>query len=150
MICFSAEKCVLGFLTLLIICRQLERYVLTLKLLHLFAFQDSYSYVRSTATAVAYDSKQYYQQPTATAAVAAAHPQPSVADSYYQTGMTFTPFKHHLLRPKLPSWTSVKICLVVYFCTVKFPFTIPQLLFSDLHTVKSTPIWTLTQNLIFF
>uniref|UniRef100_A0A3Q3A885 Zinc finger RNA-binding protein n=1 Tax=Kryptolebias marmoratus TaxID=37003 RepID=A0A3Q3A885_KRYMA len=48
-------------------------------------YQDSYSYVRSTATAVAYDSKQYYQQPTATAAVAAAHPQPSVADSYYQT-----------------------------------------------------------------
>uniref|UniRef100_A0A672HQ17 Zinc finger RNA-binding protein n=1 Tax=Salarias fasciatus TaxID=181472 RepID=A0A672HQ17_SALFA len=49
-------------------------------------YQDSYSYVRSTATAVAYDSKQYYQQPTATAAVAAAaQPQPSVADSYYQT-----------------------------------------------------------------
>uniref|UniRef100_A0AAQ5YKN3 Uncharacterized protein n=1 Tax=Amphiprion ocellaris TaxID=80972 RepID=A0AAQ5YKN3_AMPOC len=35
-------------------------------------YQDSYSYVRSTAPAVAYDSKQYYQQPTATAAVAAA------------------------------------------------------------------------------
>lgn len=51
--------------------------------------QDSYSYVRSTAPAVAYDSKQYYQQPTATAAVAAAaaaQPQPTVADSYYQTG----------------------------------------------------------------
>ncbi|XP_038558776.1 zinc finger RNA-binding protein isoform X2 [Micropterus salmoides] len=48
-------------------------------------YQDSYSYVRSTAPAVAYDSKQYYQQPTATAAVAAAPPQPSVADSYYQT-----------------------------------------------------------------
>uniref|UniRef100_A0A8C4IN23 Zinc finger RNA-binding protein n=1 Tax=Dicentrarchus labrax TaxID=13489 RepID=A0A8C4IN23_DICLA len=49
-------------------------------------YQDSYSYVRSTAPAVAYDStKQYYQQPTATAAVAAAQPQPSVADSYYQT-----------------------------------------------------------------
>ncbi|KFQ13437.1 Zinc finger RNA-binding protein, partial [Leptosomus discolor] len=31
-------------------------------------YQDSYSYVRSTAPAVAYDSKQYYQQPTATAA----------------------------------------------------------------------------------
>ncbi|XP_058491787.1 zinc finger RNA-binding protein isoform X2 [Solea solea] len=46
-------------------------------------YQDTYSYVRSTAPAVAYDSKQYYQQPTATAAVAAA--QPSVADSYYQT-----------------------------------------------------------------
>ena len=43
--------------------------------------------MRSTAPAVAYDSKQYYQQPTATAAVAAAQPQPSVADSYYQTGM---------------------------------------------------------------
>ncbi|XP_047447418.1 zinc finger RNA-binding protein [Mugil cephalus] len=48
-------------------------------------YQDSYTYVRSTAQAVAYDSKQYYQQPTATAAVAAAQPQPSVADSYYQT-----------------------------------------------------------------
>ena len=60
--------------------------------------QDSYSYVRSTAPAVAYDSKQYYQQPTATAAVAAAQPQPSVADSYYQTGMLnlkliFIPFQ---------------------------------------------------------
>ncbi|MGH0170749.1 UNVERIFIED_CONTAM: hypothetical protein FKN15_059699 [Acipenser sinensis] len=50
-------------------------------------YQDSYSYVRSTAPAVAYDSKQYYQQPTATAAVAAvaAQPQPTVSDSYYQT-----------------------------------------------------------------
>uniref|UniRef100_A0A672Z979 Zinc finger RNA-binding protein n=1 Tax=Sphaeramia orbicularis TaxID=375764 RepID=A0A672Z979_9TELE len=48
-------------------------------------YQDTYSYVRSTATAVTYDSKQYYQQPSATAAVAAAQPQPSVADSYYQT-----------------------------------------------------------------
>ncbi|XP_076005502.1 zinc finger RNA-binding protein isoform X2 [Genypterus blacodes] len=48
-------------------------------------YQDSYSYVRSTAPAVAYDTKQYYQQPTATAAVAAAQPQPSVAESYYQT-----------------------------------------------------------------
>ncbi|XP_078106058.1 zinc finger RNA-binding protein isoform X3 [Sander vitreus] len=47
-------------------------------------YQDSYSYVRSTAP-VAYDTKQYYQQPTATAAVAAAQSQPSVADSYYQT-----------------------------------------------------------------
>nr|XP_033789211.1 zinc finger RNA-binding protein isoform X2 [Geotrypetes seraphini] len=53
-------------------------------------YQDSYSYVRSTAPAVAYDNKQYYQQPTATAAAvaaaaAAAQPQPSVAESYYQT-----------------------------------------------------------------
>uniref|UniRef100_A0A1A8HBM4 Zinc finger RNA-binding protein n=1 Tax=Nothobranchius korthausae TaxID=1143690 RepID=A0A1A8HBM4_9TELE len=49
-------------------------------------YQESYSYVRSTASAVGYDgTKQYYQQPTATAAVAAAHPQPSVAESYYQT-----------------------------------------------------------------
>lgn len=50
--------------------------------------KDTYSYVRSTAPAVAYDSKQYYQQPTATAAAvaAAAQPQPSVAESYYQTG----------------------------------------------------------------
>uniref|UniRef100_A0A8C2C482 Zinc finger RNA-binding protein n=1 Tax=Cyprinus carpio TaxID=7962 RepID=A0A8C2C482_CYPCA len=49
--------------------------------------QDSYSYVRSTAPAVAYDSKQYYQQPAATPAVAAAaaQPQPTVAESYYQT-----------------------------------------------------------------
>ncbi|XP_062399206.1 zinc finger RNA-binding protein isoform X2 [Sardina pilchardus] len=49
-------------------------------------YQDTYSYVRSTAPTMAYDSKQYYQQPTATAAVAAAaQPQPSVAESYYQT-----------------------------------------------------------------
>lgn len=50
--------------------------------------QDSYSYVRSTAPAVAYDSKQYYQQPVATPAVAAAaaQPQQTVAESYYQTG----------------------------------------------------------------
>ncbi|XP_072272662.1 zinc finger RNA-binding protein isoform X2 [Pyxicephalus adspersus] len=50
-------------------------------------YQDSYSYVRSTAPAVAYDNKTYYQQPTATAAAvaAAAQPQPSVAESYYQT-----------------------------------------------------------------
>uniref|UniRef100_A0A673K8Y1 Zinc finger RNA-binding protein n=1 Tax=Sinocyclocheilus rhinocerous TaxID=307959 RepID=A0A673K8Y1_9TELE len=50
-------------------------------------YQDSYSYVRSTAPAVAYDSKQYYQQPAATPAVAAAaaQPPPTVAESYYQT-----------------------------------------------------------------
>ncbi|XP_073716797.1 zinc finger RNA-binding protein [Misgurnus anguillicaudatus] len=55
-------------------------------------YQDSYSYVRSTAPAVAYDSKQYYQQSAATpavaaaaAAAAAAQPQPTVAESYYQT-----------------------------------------------------------------
>ncbi|XP_064152772.1 zinc finger RNA-binding protein isoform X1 [Anguilla rostrata] len=55
-------------------------------------YQDSYSFVRSTAPAVAYDSKQYYQQPTATAAVAAAaaQPQPTVAESYYQTGTLST------------------------------------------------------------
>lgn len=57
-----------------------------------FLLQDSYSYVRSTAPAVAYDSKQYYQQPTATAAVAAAQPQPTVADSYYQTGILMVIF----------------------------------------------------------
>uniref|UniRef100_A0A3P8VJ89 Zinc finger RNA-binding protein n=1 Tax=Cynoglossus semilaevis TaxID=244447 RepID=A0A3P8VJ89_CYNSE len=57
-------------------------------------YQDSYSYVRSTAPAVAYDSKQYYQQPTATAAVAAAaQPQPSVADSYYQTGTSYSGYE---------------------------------------------------------
>ena len=54
--------------------------------------QDSYSYVRSTAPAVAYDSKQYYQQPSASAAVAAAQPQPSVAESYYQTGALASPW----------------------------------------------------------
>lgn len=43
--------------------------------------------MRSTASAVGYDSKQYYQQPAATAAVAAAQPQPSVAESYYQSGV---------------------------------------------------------------
>lgn len=61
----------------------------TVSVLLLWCFlQDSYSYVRSSAPAVAYDSKQYYQQPIATAAVAAAaaQPQPSVADSYYQSG----------------------------------------------------------------
>ncbi|XP_036384402.1 zinc finger RNA-binding protein-like isoform X1 [Megalops cyprinoides] len=59
------------------------------------SYQDSYSYVRSTAPAVAYDSKQYYQQPTATAAVAAAvaQPQPTVAESYYQTGTLNTPWE---------------------------------------------------------
>lgn len=57
------------------------------------SLQDSYSYVRSTAPAVAYDSKQYYQQSAATpavAAAAAAQPQPTVAESYYQTGMLDT------------------------------------------------------------
>ncbi|KAM6232398.1 zinc finger RNA-binding protein-like isoform 2-T2 [Porphyrio hochstetteri] len=48
-------------------------------------YQDSYSYVRSTAPAVAYDSKQYYQQPTVTAVAPATQSQPSVAESYYQT-----------------------------------------------------------------
>uniref|UniRef100_A0A7N6AMG3 Zinc finger RNA-binding protein n=1 Tax=Anabas testudineus TaxID=64144 RepID=A0A7N6AMG3_ANATE len=56
-------------------------------------YQDSYSYVRSSAPAVAYDSKQYYQQPTATAAVAAAQPQPTVADSYYQTGTSYSGYE---------------------------------------------------------
>ncbi|KAK6494835.1 zinc finger RNA-binding protein-like isoform X2 [Huso huso] len=69
-------------------------------------YQDSYSYVRSTAPAVAYDSKQYYQQPTATAAVAAAaaQPQPTVSDSYYQTGTLNTAWdsswKKSLQAPK--------------------------------------------------
>uniref|UniRef100_A0A673W204 Zinc finger RNA-binding protein n=1 Tax=Salmo trutta TaxID=8032 RepID=A0A673W204_SALTR len=45
-------------------------------------YQDSYSYVRSTAPAVTYDPKQYYQQPVASAAVAV-QPQPT-AESYYQ------------------------------------------------------------------
>uniref|UniRef100_UPI00398F3829 zinc finger RNA-binding protein isoform X3 n=1 Tax=Pristiophorus japonicus TaxID=55135 RepID=UPI00398F3829 len=42
-------------------------------------YQDTYTYVRSTAPAIAYDSKQYYQQPAA-----AAQPQPTVAEAYYQ------------------------------------------------------------------
>ncbi|CAB1322481.1 unnamed protein product [Coregonus sp. 'balchen'] len=46
-------------------------------------YQDSYSYVRSTAPAVTYDPKQYYQQPVASAAVAV-QPQPT-AEAYYQT-----------------------------------------------------------------
>ncbi|XP_061116051.1 zinc finger RNA-binding protein isoform X2 [Conger conger] len=56
-------------------------------------YQDSYSFVRSGAPAVAYDSKQYYQQPSATAAAVAAataQPQPSVAESYYQSGTMST------------------------------------------------------------
>ncbi|XP_041061295.1 zinc finger RNA-binding protein-like isoform X5 [Carcharodon carcharias] len=42
--------------------------------------KDSYSYARSTATAPSYD-KQYYQQPVS----AAAQPQHTATDSYYQT-----------------------------------------------------------------
>ncbi len=51
--------------------------------------QDSYSYVRSTAPAVAYDSKQYYQQPVATPTVGRCRSPATttVAESYYQTGM---------------------------------------------------------------
>lgn len=64
--------------------------------------KDTYSYVRSTAPAVAYDSKQYYQQPTATAAVAAAQPQPSVAESYYQTGN----HRSHTLKSWHFIWTT--------------------------------------------
>uniref|UniRef100_A0A8C2EGI1 Zinc finger RNA-binding protein n=1 Tax=Cyprinus carpio TaxID=7962 RepID=A0A8C2EGI1_CYPCA len=58
-------------------------------------YQDSYSYVRSTAPAVAYDSKQYYQQPVVTPAVAAAaaQPQPTVAESYYQTGTSYSGYE---------------------------------------------------------
>uniref|UniRef100_A0A673K8Z1 Zinc finger RNA-binding protein n=1 Tax=Sinocyclocheilus rhinocerous TaxID=307959 RepID=A0A673K8Z1_9TELE len=58
-------------------------------------YQDSYSYVRSTAPAVAYDSKQYYQQPAATPAVAAAaaQPPPTVAESYYQTGTSYSGYE---------------------------------------------------------
>ncbi|KAJ3603590.1 hypothetical protein NHX12_028335 [Muraenolepis orangiensis] len=48
-------------------------------------YQDSYSYVRSSAPAVAYDSKQYYQQPLCTATAAVVAPQPTAAESYYQT-----------------------------------------------------------------
>ncbi|XP_072100443.1 zinc finger RNA-binding protein-like isoform X3 [Mobula birostris] len=43
-------------------------------------YQDNYSYARSTATAPTYD-KQYYQQPVS----AAAQPQHTATDSYYQT-----------------------------------------------------------------
>ncbi|KAJ8396593.1 hypothetical protein AAFF_G00016590 [Aldrovandia affinis] len=69
-------------------------------------YQDSYSYVRSTAPAVAYDTKQYYQQATASAAVATAvaQPQPTVAESYYQTGTLNTTWestwKKSLQAPK--------------------------------------------------
>uniref|UniRef100_A0A3B3TB07 Zinc finger RNA-binding protein n=1 Tax=Paramormyrops kingsleyae TaxID=1676925 RepID=A0A3B3TB07_9TELE len=56
-------------------------------------YQDSYSYVRSTAPAVAYDAKQYYQQTAATAAVAAAQPQPTVAETYYQTGTSYSGYE---------------------------------------------------------
>ncbi|XP_069784975.1 zinc finger RNA-binding protein-like isoform X2 [Narcine bancroftii] len=42
--------------------------------------KDNYSYARSTATAPTYD-KQYYQQPVS----AAAQPQHTATDSYYQT-----------------------------------------------------------------
>uniref|UniRef100_A0A8C7C853 Zinc finger RNA-binding protein n=1 Tax=Oncorhynchus kisutch TaxID=8019 RepID=A0A8C7C853_ONCKI len=55
-------------------------------------YQDSYSYVRSTAPAVTYDPKQYYQQPVASSAVAAAvavQPQPT-AESYYQTAAVYS------------------------------------------------------------
>ncbi|XP_028980382.2 zinc finger RNA-binding protein isoform X3 [Esox lucius] len=66
-------------------------------------YQDSYSYVRSTAPAVAYDPKQYYQQPVASAAVAAAQPQPT-AESYYQTASLNAPWdsawKKTLQAPK--------------------------------------------------
>ncbi|KAJ8005590.1 hypothetical protein DPEC_G00119520 [Dallia pectoralis] len=66
-------------------------------------YQDSYSYVRSTAPAVTYDPKQYYQQPVASAAVATAQPQPT-AESYYQTASLNTPWdttwKKTLQAPK--------------------------------------------------
>uniref|UniRef100_A0A8L0DRA8 Zinc finger RNA-binding protein n=1 Tax=Oncorhynchus mykiss TaxID=8022 RepID=A0A8L0DRA8_ONCMY len=55
-------------------------------------YQDSYSYVRSTAPAVTYDPKQYYQQPVASSAVAAAvavQPQPT-AESYYQAAAVYS------------------------------------------------------------
>lgn len=49
---------------------------------------------------MAYDSKQYYQQPTATAAAvaAAAQPQPSVAETYYQTGGLYEHKQDQLLK----------------------------------------------------
>ncbi|XP_031685421.1 zinc finger RNA-binding protein isoform X3 [Oncorhynchus kisutch] len=64
-------------------------------------YQDSYSYVRSTAPAVTYDPKQYYQQPVASAAVAV-QPQPT-AESYYQTASLNTwdtPWKKSLPASK--------------------------------------------------
>lgn len=90
----------------------------------LIILQDSYSYVRSTAPAVAYDSKQYYQQPTATAAVAAAQPQPSVADTYYQTGTLKYTFFYPITTKcidlqsfwLLAYFTAKKLCPYLIFC----------------------------------
>ncbi|XP_068617085.1 zinc finger RNA-binding protein [Brachionichthys hirsutus] len=94
-------------------------------------YQDSYSYVRSTAPAVAYDSKQYYQQASATAAVAAAQPQPSVADSYYQTaakagysqGVTYTQSQQSrqvtVIKPAAPSPASSTFSIYPVSSTVQ-------------------------------
>uniref|UniRef100_A0A4W5KWY6 Zinc finger RNA binding protein n=1 Tax=Hucho hucho TaxID=62062 RepID=A0A4W5KWY6_9TELE len=74
-------------------------------------YQDSYSYVRSSAPAVTYDPKQYYQQPVASAAVAV-QPQPT-AESYYQTA-SLTPYTQTqqtrqvtAIKPAAPSTFSI-------------------------------------------
>uniref|UniRef100_A0A8C7M7X1 Zinc finger RNA-binding protein n=1 Tax=Oncorhynchus kisutch TaxID=8019 RepID=A0A8C7M7X1_ONCKI len=74
-------------------------------------YQDSYSYVRSTAPAVTYDPKQYYQQPVASAAVAV-QPQPT-AESYYQT-TSLAPYTQTqqtrqvtAIKPAVPSTFSI-------------------------------------------
>uniref|UniRef100_A0A673WD11 Zinc finger RNA-binding protein n=1 Tax=Salmo trutta TaxID=8032 RepID=A0A673WD11_SALTR len=74
-------------------------------------YQDSYSYVRSTAPAVTYDPKQYYQQPVASAAVAV-QPQPT-AESYYQAA-SLTPYTQTqqtrqvtAIKPAAPSTFSI-------------------------------------------
>uniref|UniRef100_A0A671LQC8 Zinc finger RNA-binding protein n=1 Tax=Sinocyclocheilus anshuiensis TaxID=1608454 RepID=A0A671LQC8_9TELE len=89
-------------------------------------YQDSYSYVRSTAPAVAYDSKQYYQQPVATPAVAAAaaQPQPTVAESYYQTGMLDT--SCHLNGKKYSAINDQCMYISIKFSSIVFFFFLPN------------------------
>nr|XP_029511012.1 zinc finger RNA-binding protein-like isoform X2 [Oncorhynchus nerka] len=69
-------------------------------------YQDSYSYVRSTAPAVTYDPKQYYQQPVASAAVAV-QPQPT-AESYYQTASLNTSWDTPW-KKSLPGYTQTSL-----------------------------------------
>lgn len=88
--------------------------------------------MRSTAPAVAYDSKQYYQQPTATAAVAAAaaQPQPSVADSYYQSGIRLF---------------SSRQSIIAFYSDKAAEFT-PQMLLSAPKPVYSQGVTSYTQS----
>lgn len=72
--------------------------------------QDSYSYARSSAAAVAYDSKQYYQQPAAAPAVPQS--QPTVAESYYQTGTQQRSLNNNEERLKIAEKVTEK-CIAV-------------------------------------